>query len=114
MYGASLYWHLASTLGGFGDPDALRGKDILEVACMRGGGARYLAEVAGPRRYVATDNVEEHVELCRRCHSEWPGLSFEVAEAMDLARAFPEGASFDVVLCIQAAAQFADVRSFVV
>ena len=47
------------------DPELLRGKDVLEVGCMRGGGARYLMEAAEPRRLLAVDNVQEHIESCR-------------------------------------------------
>lgn len=114
MYGAALYWHMGTRpteKASETDPDMLRGKDVLEVACMRGGGARYLAEVAGPRRYVATDHVEEHIEQCRSSHPPVPGLEFDVADALQLAAKYPAGA-FDYVLCVQAAAQFASMRQF--
>jgi len=115
VYGAALYWYMATMPTAFmrdQDPDMLRGKDILEVAAMRGGGARYLAEVTGPRRYVATDNVQEHVDLARKLHLPCEGLEFELADAHDLASAFP-AESFDFVLCIQAAATFGDLRQFI-
>merc|ERR1712096_135858 len=101
------------------DKDFLRGKDMLEVACMRGGGARYLAEVAAPRTYIGTDSVKEQVDLCRRLHCgdaperpALPGLRFEVADASRLPEVYP-AESFDMVLCVQAASQFEDIAGFV-
>jgi len=116
LYGAALYWHMASTsperMTG-GSPDMLRGADVLEVACMRGGGARYLTELVEPRRYVATDHLQEHIDLCRKLHTGLPALEFERAEAEDLAETFKEGAAFDFVICVQAVATFADVPAFI-
>jgi len=115
LYGAAMYWHLATvTTERYreANPELLRDKDVLEVACMRGGGARYLAEVAGPRRYLAVDLVQENIDRCRRDHGEWPGLDYEVMDAHDLALALPE-ASFDFVICIQSAAAFTDMRAFI-
>lgn len=115
MYGAALYWHLATTPGESArdvDPEMMKGKDVLEVACFRGGGSRYLAEVAGTRRYVATDNIQEHVDICHRLHSEHPGLTFELADALELPSRYTSN-EFDFVLCIQAAAQFSDLGAFV-
>merc|ERR1711879_295185 len=116
LYGAALYWHLAITPGSKAneaDPDLIRGKDVLEVACMRGGGARYLTEVGGPRTYVATDNLSEHIERGKKLHADAtaPGLRFEVADALSLHEVYP-AESFDVVLCIQAAANFSAIRIF--
>jgi ubiquinone/menaquinone biosynthesis C-methylase UbiE len=113
LYGAALYWYAATTPRGskkHGDLDMLRGKDVLEVACMRGGGARYLAEVVAPRSYVAIDNVEEHLDACRK-HSH-PNLRYELADALSLSMSFSP-ASFDVVLGIQAVAKFADIPLFI-
>jgi len=115
MYGAALYWHMGTTPGEKAsemDPEMMKGKDVLEVACFRGGGSRYLAEVAGTQRYVATDNVQEHIDICKRLHSDYPGLMFELADALELQDRYP-GETFDFVLCIQAAAQFSDLRAFV-
>lgn len=114
-YGASLYWRAAimhSEKLREANPDLLRDKDVLEVACMRGGGARYLSEVTGPRRYVATDISEEHISECKRRHTPWPGLEFQVVDALRLADTF-DAASFDFVICIQEAADFKDLREFV-
>lgn len=114
MYGAALYWHAATTRtekARKAEVDLLRGKDVLEVACMRGGGARYLAEVTGPKSYVGLDNVQEHVDICKK-HSALPNLRFELGDAMALDSQFAPG-SFDIILCIQAVASFNDIPKFV-
>mmetsp|Transcript_108410 Transcript_108410/g.192013 ORF Transcript_108410/g.192013 Transcript_108410/m.192013 type:complete len:319 (-) Transcript_108410:54-1010(-) len=115
MYGAALYWHLATTPNENlkeVDLDMLRGKDVLEVACMQGGGARYLAEVTGAATFVATDNVQEHLDKCQRLHSPWPGLRFEFADALALPETYPPE-SFDVILCVQAVSKFEDIAGFI-
>jgi 2-polyprenyl-3-methyl-5-hydroxy-6-metoxy-1,4-benzoquinol methylase len=115
LYGAALYWHLATVPGEkirYADPDLLRGKDVLEVGCMRGGGARYLAEVSGPSRYVATDYLEENVEICRTRHTPLDNLEFQQVNACDVGDNFP-AESFDFVLCVQGPTHFEDMRKFV-
>jgi len=114
LYGAALYWYAATVpmeKMGKADPDMLRGKDVLEVACMRGGGARYLVEVAGPRSYVAVDNVQGNIDICHR-HAPHQNLRFELADAMALTNHFqPE--SFDAILCVQAVSSFDDIPRFI-
>jgi len=115
LYGAALYWHLATNVTEKQKdvkPDMLRDKDVLEVACMRGGGARYLAEVAGPKRYLAVDHLPEHIERCRQNFGEWPGLEFEVMDAQDLEEGLSAD-SFDFVICVQAVASFESIERFV-
>uniref|UniRef100_A0A7S1QDU6 Methyltransferase type 11 domain-containing protein n=1 Tax=Alexandrium catenella TaxID=2925 RepID=A0A7S1QDU6_ALECA len=115
MFGAALYWHMASVPGDKpkdADPDMLRGADVLEVGCMKGGGARYLSELTGPRRYLATDSVQEHVDACRKLHGSAPGLEFERADALQLPETLPRE-SFDFVLCIQSVSAFGDPARFI-
>jgi len=115
VFGAALYWHLATTPGPKANKvnlDMLRGRDVLEVSCMRGGGAHYLAHVAGPRTYVATDGVKEHVELCKKLHAPVPGLRYELADPQFLSRSY-EDASFDFVLCVQAGSSLGDTGLFI-
>lgn len=112
IFGAALYWHLATTpTPNAREPFMLRDKDVLEVGCMRGGGARYLVEVTEPRRYVATDIDATLIERSQALPAK-AALSYEVLDAGALSAAF-EPASFDVVLCVQAAGAFADLRAFV-
>uniref|UniRef100_A0A7S0F914 Methyltransferase domain-containing protein n=1 Tax=Pyrodinium bahamense TaxID=73915 RepID=A0A7S0F914_9DINO len=115
LFGAALYWHVATLPGEKmieANPEMFRGADVLEVACMRGGGARYLTEMMGPRRYLATDSVQEHVDECRQLHKDVPGLEFERLDAMELAERLPKEC-FDYVICIQAASSFSDLQRFV-
>jgi len=115
LYGGALYYHVATNVTEKfkkANPDLLRGKDVLEVACMRGGGARYLMEVCEPRRYLAVDHVHEHIDSCRANFGEWPGLEYEVMDAHELAQKLPAD-SFDFVLCIEAAASFEKPELFV-
>lgn len=114
LYGAALYWHAATRPREKmreADLDMFRGKDVLEVACMRGGGARYLAEVLEPRSYVATDNVQEHIDICSR-HPPRDNLRYELVDAMALSHHF-QAASFDVVMCVQAVSSFGDIARFI-
>jgi len=114
MYGAALYWHIATTPGekmSQASDEMITGKDVLELACMRGGGARYLTELLKPRSYVATDNVEEYIERAKEL-GPLEGLRFEVADAMSIDKSY-EQESFDVVLCVQAAGKFGDYQAFV-
>lgn len=112
IFGAAFYWHLATTpyTGKAKDhnPDMMRGKDVLEVACMRGGGARYLMEAAGPRSYIATDAVEHSRWTSKACP---PGLSFQCVDAHQLPTSF-SAESFDFILCIQAVGCFGNLAPF--
>lgn len=113
--GAALYWHLATTPGkGESNPDMLRGKNVLEVASGRGGGARYLAEVAGPRSYLGVDIEEDEVELCRQRQKDraLPSLAFDCVGAAQLEDRFA-AASFDVVLCVQSINVFKEPGRFI-
>ena len=107
MYGAALYWHVAMTSGeSILDvrEDHLREKSVLEVGCMRGGGARYLAEVAQPREYVATDALQDNISACMSIHTIHmplpPNLRYEQADMGSLHTQFGADA-FDALLCVE-------------
>lgn len=117
LYGAALYWHLASTNGQYEENgDLYKGLDILEVGCSRGGGARYLAQVARPRSYTAADLVPANVEEARRrndlaiSESSCP-VRFEIADARALDATFEHG-SFDVILSVELVHAMADKDGF--
>ncbi|CAJ1414733.1 unnamed protein product [Effrenium voratum] len=116
LYGAALYWHLATTAGAAvadADEEMLKHKRVLEVSCMRGGGARYLAEVAQVASYVATDSRAENIEICRERHKVRPSeiLRYEQVAPEDLAARFGSGA-FDVLLCVEDGADFEGKAAF--
>lgn len=104
LYGAALYWHAATTdsSGNF-DATLFRDRDVLEVGCHLGGGARYLAEVCGTRNYVATDIDDTCINSCMQTHAESP-VYYRTADATALDKTH-QPAMFDVVLCIEVVAQ---------
>lgn len=75
----------------------LRGRDVLEVGCGRGGGASYIRRYLSPRSIVGLDPSRYAIDLCRRHHSA-TGLSFVHGDAETLPFA---DAVFDVVLSIE-------------
>ena len=115
MYGAALYWHVAATPGeSIVDvkEDLLRDKSVLEVGCMRGGGARYLAEVAAPREYVATDALLDNINACNNIHVPLPpNLRYEQADADALHEKYGNDA-FDALICVEAAADIQNTDAF--
>src|SRR3954464_11108528 len=72
------------------------GKDVLEVASGRGGGARYIARRLGARSVTGLDYSGRVVALCNKQPNP-ANLSFRHGSAMELPFA-PE--SFDVVVNI--------------
>lgn len=91
----------------------LRGRDILEVGCGRGGGIAYLQRYHAPRRIVGLDLSARAVALCRRDHTG-PGMAFLAGNAETLPF---RDAAFDAVVnvesshCYGAMARFlAEVR----
>ncbi len=74
----------------------LRGRDVLEVGCGRGGGAAYVAEHLGPRSYAAVDLAEMAVAYARREHGR--SVRFGCGDAQRLP--FDDGA-FDAIINIE-------------
>lgn len=86
----------------------LRGKDVLEVGCGRGGGATFVFDRFGPRTMTAVDLSEKAMAYCRAVRGR-PGLTFATADAQDLP--MPDG-SFDVVLNVESCHCYADIPRF--
>lgn len=86
----------------------LAGKDVLEVSCGRGGGARFVSHAFRPRRYLGVDLSAENVRLATE-RAATPGLEFVRgnAEQLDL-----PSDSFDVVINVEASHLYDDRRSF--
>jgi SAM-dependent methyltransferase len=107
---------------GAGDPDLhgrqlydrvvgrtdLRGKDVLEVGCGRGGGSAFVFERHRPRSMTGLDLARSAIAHARRRHAR-PGLGFVGGDAEALP--FPE-ASFDVVLNVESSHCYPDVPRF--
>ena len=76
----------------------LAGRDLVEIGCGRGGGARFLARECGPRRLIATD-ASHLLILGNRRRPTSPNLEFRMA----LAGRLPLPAeSCDVVVSVEA------------
>jgi SAM-dependent methyltransferase len=86
----------------------LRGLDVLEVGCGRGGGAAFVFERHGPRSLTGVDLSASSVAYCQRSYAR-PGLSFRVADAEHLP--FPDG-SFDAVLNVESSHCYPNVEGF--
>lgn len=100
-YGLQLY----AAVAGASD---LKGKDVLEVGCGRGGGAAYVFETLGPRSMTGLDLARRAIERCRERYAR-PGLQFVAGDAENLP--FPD-ASFDAVLSVESSHCYADVSRF--
>lgn len=87
---------------------ALRGADVLEVGCGRGGGSAFLARYRGPRTMTGVDLSRAAVALCRR-ERHAPGLTFVHGNALDLP--FPDE-SFDAVVNVESSHCYPSVEAF--
>lgn len=87
----------------------LRGRQVLEVSCGRGGGAAYVAASHRPARYVGVDISERNIELARCRFANVAGLSFQVANAEELP--FPDS-SFDAAINVEASHLYDDHGRF--
>jgi SAM-dependent methyltransferase len=85
------------------------GERILEVACGRGQGSFYLAAAHPDAEVVAIDLLEANVAVAQILFSGLRNLSYQTGDAGKLGF---EAASFDGVLCLEAAFHFPDRRRF--
>jgi len=100
-YGIQLYRHLA-------DAVTLRGRDLVEVGCGRGGGLSWIVRTYAPASAVGVDLEAGAVDFCRRHYHE-PGLAFRQGDAHDLPLA--DGAC-DVVLSLESSHRYRDLGAF--
>jgi ubiquinone/menaquinone biosynthesis C-methylase UbiE len=87
----------------------LRGKDVLEVGCGRGGGSAYVARCLGPRSVVGIDFYAGAVRFCRQRHQA-PGLTFQEGNAEQLPF---DAATFDAVLNVESSHCYPSFERFV-
>jgi len=99
--GFQLYHRVAASEG-------LRGADVFEVGCGRGGGARFLADQFQPRSYSATDFCLSFV-LANRMRLRPGQLHYRYAPATRLP--FGPG-SHDIGIAIEAVHPHADKEAF--
>ncbi len=86
----------------------LRGRDVLDVSCGRGGGTRYILRYLGAGRVTGLDNCPGTIDFCRRIHRD-PDLSFVHGEAEALP--FDDG-QFDAVVNIESSFCYGDMDRF--
>lgn len=94
-----LYHYAASVVG-------VSSKDVLEVGCGNGGGAKYVFAYMSPNSYRAIDCSRESINRCKRRHV---GPKFVVGDAHAIP--FPDD-SFDVVLNIESSHCYIDMQQF--
>lgn len=90
-----------------GDVD-LRGADVLEVGCGRGGGSSFLARYHAPRTTTGVDISHTGIASCRR-YRRARGLTFVRGDALDLP--FPDE-SFDAVVNVESSHCYPSVEAF--
>lgn len=100
-FAIQLYHHVAG-------PVDLRGLDVLEVGCGRGGGCSYIWRYLGPRSVVGVDFSPRAIDLCTRDHAT-VGLSFSQGDAESLPCA---DGSFDVVLNVESSHCYGSMERF--
>lgn len=100
-YSIQLYHRVAGAVD-------LRGKDVLEVGCGRGGGASFILRYLGPRSLVGVDFSWHGIRFAHRWH-RLDGLTFVQGDAEALP--FPP-ASFDVVVNVESSHCYPSMERF--
>lgn len=86
----------------------LRGLDVLEVGCGRGGGSSYIMRYLKPRSIVGVDLSQNAITLCNTHHA-CPGLCFCQGDAESLP--FADG-TFDVVVNVESSHCYGSMERF--
>jgi SAM-dependent methyltransferase len=89
-------------------PLDLRGKDVVEVSCGRGGGASFLKRYLKAKNVTAIDLSPKQIEFCRRVH-QISGLRFLQADAADIPLS---DECVDAVVNIEASCLYEDTAKF--
>jgi ubiquinone/menaquinone biosynthesis C-methylase UbiE len=101
-YCIQLYHRVASAID-------LRGLDVLEIGCGRGGGASYVKRYLHPRSLTGLDLTFRAVAFCKRHYAAIPGLVFVRGRAE--APQFGDE-TFDAVLNVESSHCYADMPRF--
>jgi len=86
----------------------LKGKEVLEVGCGRGGGASYITRYFNPSKYIGLDIAKSVIDFNNRYYNV-QGLSFVKGFAEDLP--YSE-AMFDAVVNVESARCYANIAKF--
>jgi len=102
-YCIQLYQHLTTGVD-------LRGRDVLEIGCGRGGGASFVARYLKPASLTGIDIAPRAIEFCNR-HFGTAGLTFARgdAEALDFGRD-----SFDAIINVESSHYYRSMPRFLV
>ena len=100
-YCIQLYHHVAGAIN-------LKGKDMLEVGCGRGGGSSYIMHYFKPKSMTGVDFSKKAIEFCKSYYSI-KGLSFFVGDAESLPF---EDNKFDVVVNIESSHCYGSMERF--
>jgi len=100
-YCIQLYEHLTSGV-------ELRGRDVLEIACGRGGGASFVARYLKPASLTGIDIAARAIDYCKR-HYCTAGLTFARGDAvaLDFGRS-----SFDAVINVESSHYYRSMPCF--
>ena len=100
-YCIQLYQHLTRGVD-------LKGREVLEIACGRGGGASFIARYLKPASLTGIDIAGKAIDFCNR-HHDTAGLTFArgEAEALDFGRD-----SFDVVINVESSHYYRSMPCF--
>jgi ubiquinone/menaquinone biosynthesis C-methylase UbiE len=100
-YCLQLYHHVTAAAD-------LRGRDVLEVGCGRGGGAAYVSRQLAPRSLTGLDFSDRAIRFCAARHGT-PGLRFVPGDAERLPFA---DASFDALLNVESSHCYRSMERF--
>jgi SAM-dependent methyltransferase len=88
---------------------AIAGRQVLEVGSGRGGGASYVVRYFRPRTFIGVDICKAAIRFSTARYAGQDNLEFRVADACNLPFA---NDSFDVVLNVESAQHYGDIRRF--
>ncbi len=100
-YSAQLYNFVATAIN-------IRGKDILEVGCGRGGGLSYINRYLSPHSATGVDLNKKAIEFCKTYYSS-KGIKFLQANAQNLNF---QNKVFDVVINIESSHRYPQMDIF--
>jgi ubiquinone/menaquinone biosynthesis C-methylase UbiE len=100
-YPIQLYHRLARTVD-------LKGKDIVEIGCGRGGGLDYIARTFKPATALGVDLEQRATDFGNK-HFKVEGLSFQQGDALNLPF---EDNLFDAVLNVESSHRYPEMHKF--
>jgi len=100
-YCIQLYQHLTTGVD-------LKGRDVLEVGCGRGGGASFVTRYLKPASLTGIDVAARAIDYCRR-HYRTAGLTFARGDAVALAFGHD---SFDAVINVESSHYYRSMPRF--